>query len=120
MRIANDLCIDGGVMTGTSIINGTPVWVGHAVGISLRAEWTGSATGEIKLQASCNPKVQTTDGASPVITDWTDITNSEYTIATAGDYMWNIDYAYYPWIRVVYENATGVGVLDVRFNTKGF
>ncbi len=120
MRISNDLALDGAEMTDTETIESAAIWIGHAAGAAIQAVWTGTPEGTLKLQCSVDP-TQPQPGITPSLTNWEDIADSEYAVAgAAGSYTWNVDAAYFPWVRAVYTNASGTGSLNVRFNSKGF
>jgi hypothetical protein len=120
MRIANDLVVSSGSMTGTATINSDPIWLGHAAGVAIQAVWTGTPNGAFKLQCSIDP-VQPMAGQTTTPANWEDVADSDYTVTgSAGSYTWNVDAAFFPWIRVVYTNTSSTGTLNVRFNAKGF
>ena len=75
---------------------------------SIQAVWTGAPNGSLKLQIS-NDNV-----------NWTDYTGSSTSVSGSGDFMWNLSYTGYPWIRVVYTRVSGTGVLNVTVNGKGY
>ncbi len=120
MRIENGLVVSSGSMTGTSTINSDPIWIGHAVGVTIQAVWTGTPNGTFKLQCSVDP-VQPMSGQPTVPTNWEDIADSSYSVTgSAGSYTWNVDATFFPWIRLVYTNTSSTGTLNARFNAKGF
>ncbi len=120
---ANTLTIlAGSSMTGTATINSAAIPVDQLWGFAIQAEWTGTPTGTIKLQASCDAPIgtnQTSSGTSTV-TNWTDITDSSYSITgSAGNYMWNVQAAGYRFVRLTYTNASSTGSLSATMSTKG-
>jgi hypothetical protein len=120
MRIANDLAVDAGSMTGTATINSDPIWLGFAAGVAIQAVWTGTPNGSFKLQCSIDSQEPTPGNSTPTITNWEDVADSSTTVTgAAGSYTWNVSDAYFRWIRVVYTNTSSTGTLTVRFNTKG-
>src|SRR5271165_6644265 len=91
------------------------------IGYAIQAEFTGTPTGTFKLQASNDncPK-----GPQPPVqpTNWTDIANSPYTVSASGDYMWNVSWTQYNWVRLVYTDTSGgtsTAVLNSVLNAKG-
>lgn len=109
-------------MTGTTVVNSAAIPVDQLWGFAIQAAWTGTPTGTIKLQASCDAPDRTnqTSSGSATVANWTDIADSSYAIAGAeGTYMWNVTSASYRFVRVVYTNASGDGVLDVTMCAKG-
>lgn len=76
---------------------------------SIQAVWTGStANGTLKLQIS-NDNIT-----------FSDYTGSSVSVNGAGDFMWNLSYTGFPWIRVVYTRSSGTGVLNITVNGKGY
>ena len=115
--------ITNGAMTGTAVINSTPVPLDQIFGYAVQAIWTGTPNGTLKLQASCDAPLnttQTSNGGPDAVTNWTDIADSSDMISgSAGSYMWNVDGAYYRYVRVVYVNTSSTGVLNVQITVKG-
>ncbi len=111
------------VMTGTTEVDSPPLNLDQMFGLAIQAIWTGTPVGSMKLQASVQSpptQNQTSNGGPDNITQWTDISGSSVSIsASAGNFMWNLDAAYYRYIRLVYVNASGSGVLNVHANIKG-
>ncbi len=104
-----NILIDG-VMVSTNDLTSAPLWIGTTQGFGIQATWLGEATGALKLQGSCSAKRPNTLNADvPVVIpdeEWSDVPDSEFAVAEAGNYLWNYDGAYFPWVRVVYTNAT--------------
>lgn len=114
--------VSSGTMTGTSEIDSKPFWIGTTQGFCIQAIWTGTATGTLKLQASNaatrpNTLNAATSAAVPS-NSWSDVPDSEYSVTAAGNYLWNYDGAYFPWVRVVYVNATNTGTINVNGSAK--
>lgn len=91
-------------------------------GYSIQAVWTGTPTGTFKLQASCDP-CNPYEPNQYVPINWTDIANSSAAVSAAGNFTWNIFWASYNWVRMVYTDGSGgtsTAVLtSVLFNAKG-
>lgn len=95
---------------------------------SIQALWSGPSVGELKLQISNdNPSPQLSgpagglDPAAKVV-NWTNYSGSaSSTSATAGssNFMWNVLYPGYRWVRVAYTAVSGSGALSVQFFGKG-
>ena len=111
----------GTVMNATidSIALGVPQMFGAAVQI----EFTGTPTGNFKLQASADPWVANPTAAQ-VPTNWTDVADSTFTVSAAGNVMWNISDIEYNWLRVVYsDTSSGMStavISNADANLKGF
>jgi hypothetical protein len=99
-------------------------------GYAIQIFFTGTPTGSFKLQSSCDPvtKQNLTVGANGIIsysaTNWTDIANSTFTVAAAGNVEWNyglLDGGNY--VRVVYTDTSGgtsaAVIASATFNGKG-
>jgi hypothetical protein len=96
----------------------SPVYLNQIAMGSIEAVWTGSPVGEIKLQVSVNHK-EAANGGVAVAGTWTDYTNSEYSMTTAGSVVWNLSNIGYQYIRVVYTRTSGTGTLNVFGMGKG-
>jgi hypothetical protein len=91
---------------------------------AIQAIFSGSPTGTIKLQISCdnvavplqannNNPVENTDPAVNVV-NWCDYSGSPQTISGAGIFIWNFFNPGYRWLRVVYTPSGGSGALTVQ------
>jgi hypothetical protein len=90
-------------------------------GYSIQVVFTGTPTGTFKLQASCDSCLIADFPNFP--TNWQDITDSPFTVSSAGDYVWNVFDVMYNWVRVVYTDASGgtstAVITSCTFNGKG-
>lgn len=91
-------------------------------GYSIQAVAAGDTpSGTFKLQSSCDPcALGPPTFALP--TNWTDITNSFYTISAAGNFEWNVRDAMYNWVRLIYTDASSgasTSLLTATINCKG-
>lgn len=112
----------GGVMTGTTVITSNPVRLDQIYGYAIQAVYTGSPVGTLKLQASSDSparQTQVSNGGPDVVTNWTDITDSSEAVSGAGSFMWNVTGCFYNYVRLVYTNASGTGVLTAKLSEKG-
>lgn len=126
MRIFNSKEINAADMTGTDVVTSEPIWLGHIANWSVQLDWTrtsGALTGNYKIQVS-NAATDTSQSpklkpAEPVV--WTDLGGASGSVvdAPSGNALLNLVDAGYVWARIVYTNATGVGVLNARVNGKG-
>ena len=124
MRIFNNTVIDSGVMTGTDVINSEPVWLGHIVYWSAQIDYTksgGTLTGAVKVQVSNADSVKSGDKIVPKDPIWTDLPSATASVtdAASNSLIINLVDAGYQWARIVYTNATGTGVINVKVNGKG-
>lgn len=96
---------------------------------SIVAVITGTPTGTIQLQASNDPETNDTQynqtaNQPPSVgpTNWTTVTNSPFTLTTAGNEMWNVDGVAYNYVRVQYIDTSGgtsTATMTIIFNGKG-
>lgn len=120
MRVSNKQIITNGNMNAN--ITGPAYLLDQVYGCSIQAVFTGTPAGTLSLQASCDPGP--TSQVSPALdqpTNWTTITGTAAVISAAGNQMWNVDLAFYEWIRLVYVDGGtgGTGTLNARISTKG-
>lgn len=116
LRPGNDVIINNG---DASVDLVSPAYLlEYVVVLAVQASITGSPTGTLRLQGSCdagNPK-----NPLPNINTWTDILNSPTSVTGAGSVSWNYKDPGYKWIRALYTAASGTGNITVTINTKGF
>ena len=82
-------------------------------GYSIQAEYSGSPVGALKIQVSNDDPLD-----SPT-QDWVDLADSEIAISSAGTYVFNVEIAYYGWIRLVWTATSGSGTLTAKIVMKG-
>lgn len=116
------ILLSAAAMTSTTEVDSAAIPVDQLWGFAIQAVWTGTPTGNLKLQASCDAPLlttQTSNGTSSV-TNWTDVADTTVAVAgAAGNYMWNVTSAAYRFVRLVYINASGTGVLSATMSAKG-
>lgn len=99
-------------------------------GFAIQIAFTGTPTGTFKLQASCDPvpKANLVVQANGVVlytpTNWTDVADSTFTVAAAGNVFWNYDrQVNWTYVRVVYTDgsagASTAVISSSTFNGKG-
>lgn len=89
---------------------------------------TGTPTGSFKLQSSGDPCSQGSlstplTAQAPSEASWTDVLNSSQSVSAAGNVSWNVDGAYFNWVRVVYtDTSSGASTATFigRINTRGY
>lgn len=80
----------------------------QAYGFAIQAIWTGgSLAGTVKLQASV-------DGST-----WSDISGSSQSISGPGSYLWNVQAAFYAYVRSYFTYSSGSGTITTWEQTKG-
>lgn len=122
MRYGSAPLLVNGSMSSSLFGHGIPLdqaWI-----YSIQALWSGPALGTLKLQISndnvakqLSGPVSSADPAAYVV-NWTDYSGSfSSTSATSGssNFMWNVLYPGYAWVRPVYTAASGSGQLSFQY-----
>lgn len=113
----------GTVMNAT--INSLAMQLQNSMFYNIQIVYTGTPTGTFKLQASSdNSATMTAAGQTPYSpTNWTDVLDSSQAVSAAGSIMWNVEWASYNFVRVVYTDGSGgasTAVITVAtMNVKG-
>lgn len=112
-----------------STINSLAMQLENMFGFAIQIIFTGTPTGSFKLQSSCDPvpKQSGVVQANGVIlyapVNWTDIANSTFAVAAAGNVEWNFNGSFYNYVRVVYSDTSGGSstavITSAVFNGKG-
>lgn len=118
MRVANTPITNFVSASMTGNITSPEYSLYQVYGWSAQFVFTGSPAGTLKVQVSCDPFYQA-EGMTPSPTHWTDLANSAQTISAAGDITYNVNLAFYNWIRFVYSFDSGTGTINGRLNLKG-
>lgn len=116
----NDLLIINAAVMNANLAS-TPVPLLDIYGFAIQAVYTGTPTGTLKLQCSCDP-FKNNGITPPAPTNWTDVTDSSTSISSAGSYVWNVTGAFYNFVRVVYtdgSSGSSTAVLTIRMVVKG-
>lgn len=112
MNTVTKKIVDAQAMTGN--IN-VPLSVDQVYMGAVHSIWSGTPTGTLKLQASCD----NVDEPSQV-TNWEDISGASTAIAGAsGSALWNVVNIGYKWLRLSYVFSSGTGTLNSTYNGKG-
>lgn len=82
-------------------------------GYSVQAEYSGTPNGTLKLQVSND------DPKDVEAQDWTDLTDSDIAISSPGIYVYNVQAAFYGWLRLAWDVTSGTGTLSAKIVTKG-
>jgi hypothetical protein len=101
-------------VTGTNVYTLEALPLETASGYSITVRLTGTATGSVLLEGTC-------DGTTWATLGYLDNSGTiSLDAATADDrYIWNVPSAFYKAVRVVYTNATNSGTLSASFFAKG-
>ena len=127
MRVANDEILSISLVNTADVDHQSdPVWLGHIPLYSIQAIWTGTATGNLKLQASND--LGPTQSGFPIdsnsVTNWVDLDDSTIALGGAnGSHLWIVDAASYRWVRLYVDNndsGSGTSTIVARVNVKGF
>lgn len=111
-------------------INSLAMQLENMVTYAIQIVFTGTPTGSFKLQASNDPVANpalTPAGNGAIIFNpahWSDVKNSTFAVAAAGDVMWNYQaIPGFTYVRVVYsDSSSGVStaiITSATFNAKG-
>ena len=93
---------------------------------SIQAVWTGAtAAGTLTLQISdddvpVNP-ASTSGNADPAanVVNWSTYTGSSETVSGPGNFLWNMVFVGFRWVRLSYTASSGTGSLSATFSGKG-
>lgn len=102
MRVCNDLIFNNADMSGS--LNSTPFLLDQNYGYSIQLTWTGTSVGTFTLQLSNDVG---TDQFGAGVTNWTTLANSSNAVSAAGTLAYNVNLAFYKWVRVVYTRTSG-------------
>lgn len=115
------------VMNAT--INSLAMQLENMWGYSIQITFAGTPTGTFKLQGSDDPVPKSSlvigSNGSVVYTPvyWTDVANSTFTVAAAGNVAWDVTNTAYNYVRVVYTDGSSgsstATITAANFNGKG-
>lgn len=122
MRYGSAQLLTNSSMSTTVLSNGVDLqqeWI-----YAIQANWSGSAIGELKLQASNDNVVVGPTGTNPSVNvvNWATIAgtaNSTSVQAGSSSFLWNVQYPGYRWVRVVFTASSGTGTLGANYFGKG-
>lgn len=103
--------------------NSQPFQLGQVLGYCIQAVVTGTPTGTVKLQASCDPIANSLIPTTMPPIHWTDVANSSFVLSASGSEMWNVTSSMYTWVRLVYTDSSGgtsTATMTAIANDKGF
>ena len=119
MRVVNEVLM----APSDASVNQTsrPAIIDHSWGYAIQILITGTATGTVGLQGSCDPGPNANFQAAndPAVVNWTDIAGSSQAVTGAGTVTYDVVKTAYPWVRVVYTASSGIGTIAAHFNAKG-
>lgn len=116
--------IPAGTVLNTTVTS-TPMVLQNTLGYNIQVFFTGTPTGTFKLQASSdNSATQTAANQMPSASlKWTDVASSSQAVVAAGNVMWNVMWANYNYVQVVYTDgssgASTATITSATFNAKG-
>jgi hypothetical protein len=129
MRTFNQTVATGAPLNGN--YNSPYVPLKQIYTYTMAAIITGTPTGTVQIQASNDPETNDTQyntTSSPLRpptvapTNWVTIANSPFSVSSAGETMWNVNYAGYNYVRVQYIDSSGgtsTATMTIIFNGKG-
>jgi hypothetical protein len=116
MRAANTQIFNAVSMATNQTSINIPLY--NVYGWSAQFVFTGSPVGTMAVYVSCDPYPDNQAGL-PAPTNFTLLADSTLNIAAAGDITYNVNLAFYNWIKFVYTRTSGSGSLTGRVNLKG-
>jgi hypothetical protein len=111
MRFLQNTVLNAGVL-GTSFTSAA-IDASYLITISAIATISNTSTnGVVKFQAS-------NDSAISAPVNWVDIPSATVTLTSAGSYIIPKTDLSYQWIRIVYTNGGGSGVITINYKALG-
>ncbi len=107
--LAPYVLFSGGVMTGTSTLTSDPTNIANLDNVGLQIAWTGTAVGTLSVKCSIDNVTYSDLTFSPLLAQ---------PVGVAGGYLISLNQLPFPWIKLVYVNASGVGVLNAQVCAK--
>lgn len=108
--------------TYAATTNGAAFGLDHMEGYSVTVaatETVASLVGTLKLQASNNAFADNVNNNEASDAVWVDIPGSSQSVSGTGNFMWNVESAYYRAFRVVWTRTSGTGTFDIQIYAKG-
>lgn len=103
------------VMTGTTVLTSPITTVKFLDNVSIDVSWTGTPTGEFKVQECLDYDVN-----APSRATWRDLAFATTILAAgaAGDHQMFLNQVPFYALRVTYTNASGTGTLNGKISAK--
>lgn len=122
MRVNNSNILDGYAQS-SGVVSSSDFRIehfsGYSVAITVSGQSSYGATAKLQASNDVGPNAQ---GAG-TISNWVDLPNTGATaniaLAANGTSLWNIDGAFYKWIRVTVTWSAGSATLNIRVQGKG-
>jgi hypothetical protein len=116
MRVTNEVIFNAVDASTNQTSNAFSIY--SAYGWAAQFVVTGTVTGTLKAQGSCDPGMTAIGPGAP--TNWTDITSATGSVSGAGTVFINpAAFAAYSWVRFVFTNASNTGNISGNLNLKG-
>jgi hypothetical protein len=101
-------------------LHSTPYFLDQDYGYGIQLVWTGSVTGTFTVEISNDVGVSNPDGTVSGVTNFTTLSNSSQAITNAGNLFYNVNLAFYRWVRIAYAHGSGgTASLNGRIQAKG-
>jgi hypothetical protein len=116
--------IPAGTVMNANLLS-VPLQLQNVLFYNIQIVYTGTPTGTWSLQASSdNSATQTAQGKNPYVpVNWTTIPSSAQVVTAAGSTMYNVEWAGYNFVQLVYTDGSGGSsaavITDCTFNAKG-
>lgn len=95
-------------------INSLVMQLENMLGFAIQIVFTGTPTGSFKLQASCdqvakqNEVIGANGAITYIVTNWSDVEDSTFTVTVAGDVFWNYsETPNWTFVRAVFSDSSG-------------
>lgn len=101
-------------------LHSTPYLLDQMYGYFIQLVWTGTVNGTFTVEVSNDVGVSNPDGSVTGVVNYTTLANSSQTITNAGNLGYNVNLAFYRWVRIAYaHNTGGTASLNGRIQAKG-
>lgn len=113
MKFVDDKLVDA--QSHAVTVTSETVLIDQIYGYAVQAYFTGSPSGVMHLEGSCDNAQQIAN-----VTAWTTIDESSTTVSSSGaSVFYNATAQNYKYFRVVYTPYSGTGLVTVFYNGKG-
>ena len=115
MPTTQELILNAGNMTLT--LHSLVIDLGATNTGSIQAVFAGAPVGSLFLEIS-NDIISPGSDPNSAVSNWTTYAGSAYSVAAAGNYMFNISNMGYKWLRMTYAPSSGTGSLSATSAVK--
>lgn len=127
-NLAKFKTISAGVMTGTNVLTSTVTSIKFLDDVGIQFNWTSSPVGNFRVQVSADHE-QDIEGNVTVAGNWVPllftywngsafVTSYDIPTSLGSSLYFDLALLSAPWIRTIYTNVSGSGVLDAFITAK--